>query len=79
MKRKPIRMCTMCRQRAPQGELLRLQIDADKLKLFTQMGRSFYICSTCGTNEKKINGFSKRYNIEKNIVENMFKESFING
>jgi len=51
----PIRMCIVCRQRALQNTLQRLQIINGELVLFSKFGRSFYICKACmENNEKKV-------------------------
>ncbi len=51
----PIRMCIVCRQRALQEKLQRLQIISGELVLFSKIGRSFYICKACmESNEKKV-------------------------
>lgn len=43
----PIRMCINCRKRALQTDLIRLQCIDRELKLYTNFGRSFYVCHTC--------------------------------
>lgn len=52
--KKPIRMCIVCRIRTEQKKLIRLRCSNKKLILFDGNGRSFYICSECIKNEKKL-------------------------
>ncbi len=50
-----IRMCISCRTRYLQTDLIRLQCINRDLVLYTNIGRSFYICKTCfNTKEKKL-------------------------
>ena len=49
----PIRMCIICRERSLQKSLERLQIIDGKLVHFSSIGRSFYICKACMTNNEK--------------------------
>ncbi len=51
---KPIRMCSVCRTRTLQHELCRLQCKEGELSSYTQVGRSFYLCQSCLTEEKKL-------------------------
>jgi len=50
----PIRMCVSCRDRYKQKLLMRLQCKEGSLEAFNKSGRSFYICDTCLSNEKKV-------------------------
>jgi len=50
----PTRMCVSCRTRAPQNNLLRLQCLNATLQSFEGMGRSFYLCQSCLSEEKKL-------------------------
>lgn len=51
---KPTRMCISCRERDVQSNLLRLQcVDAGLIR-FNGVGRSFYVCSICLEDEKRI-------------------------
>lgn len=50
----PIRMCISCRNREIQDKLLRLQCVNGELDSFKGMGRSFYLCKNCITQEKKL-------------------------
>ena len=49
----PIRMCIVCRERSLQESLQRLQIVDGELIYFSKVGRSFYICKACMTNNEK--------------------------
>jgi len=51
---KPMRMCISCRNRDTQQNLLRLQYIDGNLESFKKSGRSFYICKTCLTDEKRL-------------------------
>jgi len=51
---RPLRMCISCRQRDSQDKLLRLQCIDGSLVKFDGVGRSFYICENCLTEEKKV-------------------------
>ena len=50
----PIRMCIGCRNRYEQKLLVRLQCDEGLLKAFSSIGRSFYLCSDCLEDQKRI-------------------------
>ena len=50
----PIRMCVSCRDRQEQKLLVRLQCNEGSLEAFKDNGRSFYICQTCLSNDKKV-------------------------
>ncbi|MCH9814320.1 MAG: DUF448 domain-containing protein [Epsilonproteobacteria bacterium] len=49
----PIRMCINCRNRALQTDLIRLQCEDRNLTLYTNFGRSFYLCYTCFEKKEK--------------------------
>ncbi len=51
---KPIRMCVSCRVRFPKTNLLRLQCIDKKLSQFDGIGRSFYLCSQCCDDTKRV-------------------------
>ncbi|MFK5974887.1 MAG: DUF448 domain-containing protein [Sulfurovum sp.] len=72
-KSNPIRMCISCRNRASQSSLIRLQKDEKSIIAYSGRGRSFYLCSNCVTNEKKVNGLVKRFKLNSTLVE---KERF---
>lgn len=50
----PTRMCTACRTRTAQNNLLRLRCQEGKLISYNKVGRSFYFCTVCLKDEKKI-------------------------
>ena len=50
----PQRMCVACRERFEQKALLRLQCKEQQLSSHSGLGRSFYLCSECVENEKKV-------------------------
>ena len=52
IKTQPVRMCILCRSRKAQSELLRLQCEEKKLKRFTGIGRSFYLCPLCAEDKR---------------------------
>ena len=47
-------MCVACRERFEQKSLLRLQCEQQRLLLFSGSGRSFYLCTECTDNNKKV-------------------------
>ena len=49
----PIRMCISCRERQTQNQLLRIQCIDGSIEIFDGIGRSFYICKNCLTQENK--------------------------
>lgn len=64
-KSNPIRMCVSCRNRSSQSSLIRLQKDEEGVIAYDGRGRSFYLCSICVTDEKKVNGLVKRFRVDK--------------
>jgi len=62
-KNEPIRMCIACRERELQEKLIRLQENNNHIFPYTGVGRSFYLCSDCGQNEKKVKGLIKRFKL----------------
>lgn len=52
-KKKPIRMCIVCRERFLQNTLLRFQIKESKIVKFSAFGRSAYICQNCVKKDEK--------------------------
>ena len=54
MKHYPIRMCVVCRKRLLQKELLRLQQKNQQIINYCFIGRSFYSCYQCVSNEAKL-------------------------
>jgi len=78
-KSQPIRMCIACRSRYPQNSLIRLrQVESDVV-ISNGKGRSFYLCDTCSTNEKKIKGLVKRFKQDKERFIKLLKELVNNG
>lgn len=78
-KSQPIRMCIACRSRFPQKELIRLKQKGENIVLYDNMGRSFYLCKECCTNEKKIKGLIKRFRQEEERFVKLLKELIENG
>lgn len=60
-KLQPIRMCITCRSRHPQNTLIRLTLSGKEVVAFDGLGRSFYLCDMCVSNEKKVKGLVKRF------------------
>ncbi|MEA1982513.1 MAG: DUF448 domain-containing protein [Campylobacterota bacterium] len=50
----PTRMCISCRGKDVQSSLLRLCCADGNISLFAGNGRSFYFCSNCLEDEKKL-------------------------
>jgi predicted RNA-binding protein YlxR (DUF448 family) len=50
----PTRMCVACRKRDAQFNLLRLRCIDGELTPFDGVGRSFYLCHDCLSQEKKV-------------------------
>lgn len=80
----PIRMCIVCRQRALQNALQRLQFLEGELVLFSKRGRSFYICKACmKDSEKKVvkilNNKCKTNHTTMMEFGKIFKETGSNG
>jgi len=50
----PIRMCASCRERDAQTKLLRLCCVDGEISSFSGKGRSFYLCSNCQLDDKKL-------------------------
>jgi len=72
----PIRMCVSCRDRKAQPELLRLSCVDGSLEKFQGVGRSFYLCKSCLSVEKKISKSLMRQcrSNEKDKFMNRLKE-----
>ena len=51
-KRKPVRMCVICRTRFFQKDLIRLKVRDGRLALFDGFGRSFYLCGNCLSDDR---------------------------
>ena len=78
-KLQPIRMCISCRDRHPQKSLIRLTLEGKNVVPFNGKGRSFYICSVCTKNEKKIKGLTKRFKQDEERFVKLLKELIKNG
>jgi len=65
----PIRMCLQCRQRSPQGDLIRLQCKDKKIQAFDGIGRSQYVCLTCIENPKLVKQLAGRCKCAKDSHE----------
>ncbi len=50
----PTRMCVSCRTKEPQSNLFRLQCLNGELTAFDGIGRSFYLCQSCLSDNKKL-------------------------
>ncbi|MFA6191331.1 MAG: DUF448 domain-containing protein [Sulfurimonas sp.] len=50
----PIRMCISCRDRQAQNQLLRFKCIDGSIEIFDGIGRSFYICKNCLTQDKQV-------------------------
>jgi predicted RNA-binding protein YlxR (DUF448 family) len=78
-KSQPIRMCISCRDRYPQKSLIRLKLVGKEVVAFNGEGRSFYLCSACVKNEKKIKGLVKRFKQDEEQFTKLLKELIKNG
>jgi predicted RNA-binding protein YlxR (DUF448 family) len=65
IKSQPTRMCIACRSRHPQNTLIRLKQEGKEIVAFDGKGRSFYLCHTCATDDKKIKALVKRFKQDK--------------
>jgi len=73
-KSQPIRMCITCRSRHPQNTLIRLKLSGNIVLAFNGEGRSFYVCSTCVKNDKKVKGLAKRFKQELETFTKLLTE-----
>jgi predicted RNA-binding protein YlxR (DUF448 family) len=48
-----------------QQKLRRLQQDGNTIIPYRGQGRSFYLCSDCSKNDKKVRGLIKRFGLSK--------------
>ena len=78
-KTQPIRMCISCRSRHPQNSLIRLKLEGKDVLAHDGRGRSFYLCSECSINEKKIKGLMKRFKQDGERFDKLLKELVNNG
>lgn len=74
MKNQPIRMCITCRKREPQRLLTRLQLLDSNIVPYSGVGRSFYLCKSCCSDEKRVIGVSKRFKIDITEFKETLKE-----
>nr|WP_318532949.1 DUF448 domain-containing protein [Sulfurovum mangrovi] len=78
-KSQPIRMCISCRDRQPQGNLLRLKMADKDIIAYDGSGRSFYLCDVCSKNQKKIKGLIKRFKQDEERFVKLLEELIKNG
>lgn len=78
-KLQPIRMCIACRSRHPQNTLIRLKQSGKDVIAFDGLGRSFYLCTKCVKNEKKVKGLVKRFKQDAEYFTKLLKELINNG
>jgi len=64
-KNEPIRMCVICRVRKLQKELIRLQHKDSSIIPYSGQGRSFYLCSACSGNDKKVRSLIRRFRLSR--------------
>jgi len=72
-KNEPIRMCVACRDRKPQRELIRLQHKDSSIIPYSGQGRSFYLCSACSSNDKKVRSLIKRLRLSNGVYESLIE------
>ena len=73
-KSQPTRMCIACRSRYPQNSLIRLKQEGKDIVAFDGKGRSFYLCSVCCVNGKKIKGLTKRFKQDEERFVTLLKQ-----
>ncbi|MDY0403039.1 DUF448 domain-containing protein [Sulfurovum sp.] len=78
-KSQPIRMCISCRERQPQGSMLRLKMADNEIIAYDGSGRSFYLCDVCSKNQKKIKGLIKRFKQDEERFLKLLEELIKNG
>jgi len=78
-KSQPTRMCIACRSRHPQNTLIRLKQLGKDVVAFDGQGRSFYLCTECVKNEKKVKGLVKRFKQDAEHFTKLLKELINNG
>jgi len=78
-KSQPIRMCITCRSRHPQNTLIRVKLSGQEVIGYDGQGRSFYFCSTCVKNEKKVKGLVKRFKQDEERFVKLLKELVNDG
>jgi len=72
-KNEPIRMCVICRARKLQKELIRLQHKNSSIIPYSGQGRSFYLCSACSSNDKKVRSLIKRFKLSQKAQERLIE------
>lgn len=72
-------MCISCRQRFPRYTLVRLQLETQLVVKYIGVGRSFYLCKICATNQKKQTGLAKRFKVNEANLTELLKEILNNG
>ena len=75
----PIRMCVSCRNRETQQSLIRFKLEEKEVIAYNGYGRSFYLCSVCSKNQKKIKGVAKRFGINTEQFLKLLQELTDNG
>jgi len=75
----PIRMCVSCRSREAQGNLIRLKHENKHVVVYDGSGRSFYLCSVCSKNQKKIKSLAKRFGENEERLLKLLEELTNNG
>ncbi len=60
IKTHPVRMCILCRTKAAQHTLIRLQCEEKILKPFSGIGRSFYLCKACAEDTKVVRAVARQ-------------------
>ena len=78
-KSQPIRMCIACRSRHPQNTLIRVKLSGKEVVIYDGQGRSFYLCTDCVKNEKKVKGLVKRFKQDKERFIKLLKELLNDG
>ena len=72
-KNEPIRMCIVCRVRQLQKKLIRLQHKNNSIIPYSGQGRSFYLCSVCSSNDKKVRSLIKRFRLSDEEYKRLVK------
>jgi len=78
-KSQPTRMCIACRSRHPQNTLIRVKLSGKDFVVYDGQGRSFYLCTGCVKNEKKVKGLVKRFKQDKERFTKLLKELLNDG
>jgi len=78
-KNNPIRMCITCRKRESQKRLIRLQLIDEHIVAYRGFGRSMYLCPQCINDKKRMNGFIRRFRLDREKLFGTLKEFIKNG